>query len=133
MNKKKMQLIQSIVCVAIVVLVAIYAFLYRERIAQYASYGYWGLLIACIASTATILLPALRILAVLQYSTLLNPLGVIIIGGLGTSLGELIGYILRRKGTDIVTTNTNVKIVRWFNKSPQLAVFFILIVTITFI
>ena len=78
---------------------------------------------ACVASTATILLPAPGILVVLQYAQLLNPLIVVLIGGLGTSFGELLGYLLGRKGNDILVIDSNNRILRLFNRNPAIGVF----------
>lgn len=123
MNKRIFQMIQSLLCIAIVMFVAIITFVYRDSISSYASQGYWGLFLACVASTATILLPAPGILVVLQYAQLLNPLIVVLIGGLGTSLGELLGYLLGCKGNDILVIDSNNRILRLFNRNPAIGVF----------
>lgn len=123
MNKRIFQTIQSLLCIAVVMVVAIITFLYRDSISLYASKGYWGLFLACVASTATILLPAPGILVVLQYAQLLNPLIVVIIGGMGTSIGELLGYLLGRKGNDILNIDSNNMVIRLFNRNPIIAVF----------
>ena len=109
MNKRIFQIIQSLLCIAVVMFVAIITFVYRDSISSYASQGYWGLFLACVASTATILLPAPGIL--------------VVIGGLGTSLGELLGYLLGRKGNDILVIDSNNRILRLFNRNPAIGIF----------
>lgn len=123
MNKKIFQTVQSILCIAVVIVVAIVTFLYRDSISLYASKGYWGLFLACVASTATILLPAPGIVVVLQYARILDPIVVVLIGGIGTSIGESLGYLLGRKGNDIFNIDSNNMIIRLFNRNPMAAVF----------
>jgi membrane protein YqaA with SNARE-associated domain len=48
---------------------------------------------------------------------------VILIGGLGTSLGEMIGYLLGRSGREIINVDAkNKKILQWYDKKPYLIV-----------
>ena len=43
-------------------------------------------------------LPSSSLLVVLEYSYVLNPLSVIIVGAIGASLGELTGYMVGVEG-----------------------------------
>ncbi len=115
--------IVTIIGITIVLAVIVFAFLFRQRIEEYAMTGYVGVFIACLAATSTILLPAPGIFVVIQYSQLLNPIWVVIIGGLGTSLGEMIGYLLGRLGQAVIGVDENNRILRWFNKNVYLSVF----------
>lgn len=108
----------------LVVLIAIGgAFVFRSRIEKFAMTGYLGVLIACFAATSTILLPAPGIFVVIQYAQFLNPALVILLGGIGTSLGEMIGYLLGRSGQEIVDFNADNKVFKWFRKKTYLTVF----------
>ncbi len=123
---KRLSLLEKVLNILglIVVCVVIFsAFFYKQQIEKYAMGGYLGVLISCFASTATVLLPAPGILVVIQYAQLLNPVLVVVLGGIGTASGELIGYILGRAGKNITNFNTDNKILRFFEKHPYVAVF----------
>lgn len=121
-NKIK-QIIQSLCCLTVVVLVMAAAFFCKERIESLATTGYFGVFVACVAATSTILLPAPGILVVIQYAQLLNPLLVVLVGGIGTALGEMGGYVLGRSGNDIVQIDTTGKVFRFFKNHPKTMVF----------
>lgn len=122
-QNRKRQIIKSVCCLLIVVLVMAAAFLYKENIENLAATGYLGVFIACFAATSTILLPAPGILVVIQYAQILNPLLVVFIGGIGTALGEMGGYVLGRSGNAIVQVDTTGKIFLLFRKHPKAMVF----------
>lgn len=107
----------------VVILVIIAAYAFRSRIEKYTVTGYIGVFIACFTANATILLPAPGILVVIQYAQFLNPVLVVMAGGLGTSAGEMIGYLLGRTGKEVININTNRNVFKWFGKRPYLTIF----------
>ncbi len=123
LNSKKFKFIQSIASLLLIFFIIIITFLFKDQIEKYAITGYFGVFVACFASTASILLPAPGIIVVLQYATLLNPVAVIFIGGLGTAFGEMIGYFLGKNGNEIIDINTDVKIFKIFKKNSYFTVF----------
>lgn len=78
---------------------------FREEVKNMATLGYIGLLVACFLTNATIFLPASGIAFTVSASTVLNPFICCICGGLGTALGELIGYSCGRAGKHLVEEN----------------------------
>lgn len=122
-NNRKIQLLESICCLVIVAFVAVFAFLYKEKIENFAATGYLGVFIACIAATSTILLPAPGILVVIQYSQLLNPAVVVLIGSGGTALGEMVGYMLGRSSSTIAQINTEGRMFHFFKRHPKMMTF----------
>lgn len=120
-NAKK--LIVSIVCLVVVLSVIACAFGFRKQIETYAATGYFGVFIACFAATATILLPAPGILVVIQYAQFLSSPLVILVGSLGTALGEMLGYLLGRSGNELANIDTEKRFFQWVSKRPLLAVF----------
>lgn len=121
--EKKRKIVPSIIGLIIILTVMIGAFYFRTEIENYAITGYIGVFIACIAATSTVLLPAPGILVVVQYAQFLNPLIVILLGGLGTSIGELIGYVLGRTGGNLIKIRRDNRYIRFFNRKPYLIVF----------
>ena len=61
-----------------------------------------GLLLICFVMNSTVLLPSSSLLVVLEYSYVLNPTSVIMVGTIGASLGELTGYMVGAEGTSLV-------------------------------
>lgn len=124
MNKSRInKKVISVFGLLVVLFVIIVAFIYRSEIEEYAMTGYFGVFVACFAANATILLPAPGIFVVIQYSQFLNPIFIVILGGFGTSLGEMIGYLLGRSGKEVINFNTENKILIWFSKKPYFTVF----------
>lgn len=61
-----------------------------------------GLLLTCFVMNSTVLLPSSSLLVVLEYSYVLNPISVIMVGAIGASLGELTSYMVGAEGTSLV-------------------------------
>ena len=123
MRKTIIKRVTSVLGIVIVIGVIVSAFLFKQQIEQCAMTGYIGVFVACFAATSTILLPAPGIFVVIQYAQFLNPLAVVLIGGLGTSLGEMIGYLLGRFGQEVIEVNRGNRILKWFNRNAYLTVF----------
>ena len=123
MHSKAYKRIISALGMAIVISVIVLTFVFRKQIENYAVTGYAGLLIACFAATSTILLPAPGIIVVIQYAQILNPVIVVLLGGLGTALGEMLGYLFGRFGQAILEIDPNSKALNWFKRKTYLTVF----------
>ncbi len=81
-----------IVCA--VVLASIMIFVFRDNIAEIGKFGYIGVFFLCLFSNLTVFLPAPSLMVVVAYSQILSPVLVAIVGALGTTIGELSGYML---------------------------------------
>lgn len=123
MQKEKRGIVFDIICIVFIAFIILCSFFFKSQIEQYATTGYFGLFLACFASTATILLPAPGILVVLRYAMFLNPILVVLLGGLGTALGELLGYCLGRSGQRIININVDNKFLVFVKKRNVLAIF----------
>lgn len=67
--------------------------------------GYIGVFLATLIGSSTILFPAPNIPVIIAGSLILNPFSVGIVGGLGWSGGEIVGYIIGRNGRVIIKDN----------------------------
>jgi membrane protein YqaA with SNARE-associated domain len=63
-----------------------------DLVALAVAWGYFGVFLASFLGSATLFLPSPSFLIVVGAGTILNPLAVGIIAGIGAALGELIGY-----------------------------------------
>lgn len=122
-NNRHIKTILNAFAIIFVLVVMLVAFFYRGIIEEYALSGYIGVFAACAISTASILLPAPSIFVVIQYSQFLNPIIVLLAGSLGTSIGELLGYILGRSGNNLLHIKKNNRLFKWFEKKPSILVF----------
>ena len=80
-------------------------YLYRDRVAQFASYGYLGLFVVSVVGNATILLPLPSLAATFVAGGILNPWLVALVSAAGMSIGELSGYLAGFGGTAIVESS----------------------------
>ncbi len=82
--------------------ISVLIFLYRDRLAELASYGYLGLFIISVVGNATVLLPMPSLVATFITGGVLNPWLVGVVSGAGMALGELSGYLAGYGGGAIV-------------------------------
>jgi len=66
------------------------------------NYGYLGILIVSILGNITILIPIPFVLIIYAFGSILNPLLVGLIGGIGSTIGEFSAYLIGRGGRKII-------------------------------
>jgi len=103
--------------------IAIAVLLLNDRIAALGNYGYLGVFIISALSSATILIPAPGWAVVAAMATILNPIYVGIIAGIGSSLGELTGYMVGDGALDIAGRKQYQKFLSWIQKNDAIAIF----------
>jgi len=105
--------------VAILAVLAITYFVYsiRDRVDQFAAYGYPGIFLVALLANATVFLPAPGVAVVFAMGNIFNPLAVALAAGTGGALGELSGYLAGFSG-QAVLENTRVydRIHAWVTK-----------------
>ncbi len=74
----------------------------REQLSALGRYGYPGIFLISMASSATVFLPAPSLAVVFATGGVLNPLLVGLAAGLGEALGELTGYLAGASGRAII-------------------------------
>lgn len=79
----------QIICVVIIFAAVLFL---GGRIREFGQFGYLGVFVISLLSSATILLPVPGWMAVIAISRVLNPYLVGIVAGLGSGLGEFTGY-----------------------------------------
>lgn len=92
----------DVVALALFILVSLLAWKLKDILKEWMPLTLFGLLLTCFVMNSTILLPSSSLLVVLEYSYVLNPINVIIVGAVGASLGELTGYMVGAEGTSLV-------------------------------
>jgi membrane protein DedA with SNARE-associated domain len=91
-----------ILAITTVIGITVYVYSIRNRVDEYAVYGYPGIFLIALMTNATVLLPAPGIAIVYAMGGIFNPLGVTLAAGTGGALGELSGYLAGFSGQAVV-------------------------------
>jgi len=85
--------------------ITVYIYSIRDRVEEYAAFGYPGIFVIALLTNATVLLPAPGVAVVYAMGAIFNPLGVAISAGTGGAVGELTGYLAGFSGQAVVENN----------------------------
>jgi len=94
--------LQRLGALLVVVLVTGLILLFRDSLVQYESYGYLGVFLATLVSSATIVLPVPGLAIVYVAGSVWNPILVGLVAGLGDALGETTAYLAGYAGQGLV-------------------------------
>jgi membrane protein YqaA with SNARE-associated domain len=122
--KRLYEVISTIVPIGVAVLVTIIITIYHDELANYATYGYLGIFVACVAANSTVLLPAPSSGIVFAFGNVYPPFWVAVAGGLGATTGELVGYFAGWSGRRIVDRSEKAQRVKeWVKRYGELTIF----------
>jgi uncharacterized membrane protein YdjX (TVP38/TMEM64 family) len=82
--------------------ITIFVFSVRDRAAELAVYGYPGIFLVAMLSSATVLFPAPGLAIVFGMSGVFHPLGVAVAAACGAAIGEITGYLAGISGRSAV-------------------------------
>ena len=100
-----------------VVAITIYIFSIRDRVEQFAAFGYPGIFLIALLANATVLLPAPGVAVIYAMGAIFNPFGVGLAAGTGGAIGELSGYLAGFSGQAVVErTSAYNRIKPWVDK-----------------
>jgi uncharacterized membrane protein YdjX (TVP38/TMEM64 family) len=105
--------------IAFVVVVAITVSIYsiRERVGEFAAYGYPGIFLVMLLANATVIIPAPGVAVVFAMGSVFNPILVALAAGTGGAVGELSGYLAGFSGQAIVeNTKAYNRVLPWVQK-----------------
>jgi membrane protein DedA with SNARE-associated domain len=85
-----------------VIAISIFIFSIRDRVQEFAAFGYPGIFLIALLANATVFLPAPGIAVVFAMGSVFHPLGVGLAAGTGGALGELSGYLAGVSGQAVV-------------------------------
>jgi len=105
-----------------VVGITIGIYLIRDRVQEFAAFGYPGIFLIALLANATIILPAPGVAVVFAMSAVFHPFGVALAASLGGALGELTGYLAGFSGRAVVErTKLYERMTAWVQKYGALA------------
>ncbi|MBC7263927.1 MAG: VTT domain-containing protein [Chloroflexi bacterium] len=97
---------------------------YRDRLAQFEGYGYFGVWLIALLGNATVAFPVPSLAIVFAAGSVFNPLLVGLVAGLGEPLGELTGYLAGYAGQTIVeNTQLYARLEHWMRRYGALTIF----------
>lgn len=82
--------------------ITVYIYSIRDRVEEFAAYGYPGIFLIAMMANATVFLPAPGVAVVFAMGSIFNPLGVALAAGTGGAIGELSGYLAGFSGQAVV-------------------------------
>ena len=91
-----------VLALAAVVGVSVVVFSIRDRVEEFAAFGYPGIFLVALLANATVLLPAPGVAVVFAMGGIFNPVFVGLAAGSGGALGELSGYLAGYSGQAVV-------------------------------
>jgi len=113
----------------LVVAVSVGIFLLRPDPKRLAVYGYPGIFLISLLTSATVLLPAPGIAVVFAMGSVLSPLLVSLAAGAGAALGEISGYAAGFSGRGVVEKmEIYNRILRWMRRYGDLTILVLAIV-----
>ena len=115
-SKFQMNVLRTLALLAVVGL-TVFIYMIRDRVGDFAAFGYPGIFIIALLANATILLPAPGVAIIYAMGAIFNPLGVGLAAGTGGAIGELSGYLAGFSGQAVVErTDVYNRIKPWVKK-----------------
>jgi len=109
--------ILRILALAVVIGITVYIYSIRERVDEFAAYGYPGIFLVMLMANATVIIPAPGVAVVFAMGNIFNPILVALAAGTGGAIGELSGYLAGFSGQAIVeNTKTYNRVLPWVQK-----------------
>ena len=116
------RILARVVAFVAVVALSIYIFSIRDQAEALAVYGYPGVFLFALLSSATVVLPAPGLFIVFSIGAVLNPISVGFAAGTGSALGELSGYLAGYSGQTVVeNTQTYERVRNWMQTNRHLS------------
>ena len=94
--------ILRVLALVAVVGITVLVFSIRDRVEEFAAFGYPGIFLIALLANATVFLPAPGVAVVFAMGAIFNPIFVGLAAGTGGALGELSGYLAGYSGQAVV-------------------------------
>lgn len=99
-------------------------FVFRDRVANLAGYGYLGAFLISLLTSATIILPIPGIAVIFALGATYDPYLVGLAAGAGSALGELSGYMAGYSGQGVLKkSKTYLRMEHWMRRRGWVVIF----------
>lgn len=106
-----------VVAVIVVIGITVYIYSIRDRVEEFAAFGYPGIFLIALLANATVILPAPGVAVVFAMGSVFNPFVVAFAAGAGGAIGELTGYLAGFSGQAVVeNTAAYNRVLPWVQK-----------------
>ena len=114
----------QILALLFVVALSVLLILNRQKVAELEEYGYLGVFLISLVSSASIVLPVPSWILVATLGAILNPVLVGIVAGVGGTIGEMSGYLLGYGGR-LAIDNVALynRMVKWMKRWGSVTIF----------
>lgn len=115
--------------VGLAVLTVILLWVFREHLPTSSKYGYFGIFMANLVASSTLIVPLPGVATVFLGGSLWNPVLVGLVSGLGSMIGEIVGYLAgyggRRVIADLNRKTWLIHLEGFFRKNGFLTIFLV--------
>ena len=126
---KRASLGAALGAIALSVLITVAIVSFADEIERFQELGYIGAFLITLIGNATVILPAPAFVFVFAMGSVLNPILVGVVSGLGAALGELTGYLAGLGGSSVLEDNAIYRrFDRWMDRFGALAIFFLALI-----
>jgi membrane protein DedA with SNARE-associated domain len=102
-KKNILILVQIILLITIVIVIYKFPFDYKK----FAEFGYFGVFLTTLIGTAGLFFPVPNLLIIYGGGMAWNPFWIGLFGGIGSSIGELVGYMFGNRTSLILESKNN--------------------------
>lgn len=121
-QRMRMTVIRIVVLLIVIAVTGLIVY-FRDRIQQFAAYGYPGVFLISMAGNATLVLPVPSLAFVFAMGAVLNPILVGLAAGVGSTLGELTGYMAGFSGRALIENRARYEqVTAWMRKNGALTI-----------
>src|SRR5689334_13916905 len=118
------RMILSIILGIILLIASIYLSRIPTDFRRFATLGYVGVFFATMLGSATLFFPVPNIATVFAAGILFNPYGVAIAGGLGSTFGETVGYLVGLSSHSFpLDLKSEFGIIKWIQRHSFITIF----------
>jgi len=122
-SKRQRTLLLSVFILIALLLLTIFLLRNRNRIKEFAEFGYAGIFFVSILSNATIIMPIPGVVFTSAMGAVFNPFWVALAAGCGAALGELTGYLAGFSGQFVIDRKDwYQELTKWMKKYGNLTV-----------
>lgn len=123
MTKDRLTQISRILIVVLVIGLSVYLYSIRTEVKRLEGYGYPGIFLLNLVSSATLILPVPGVAVTSLMGAVFNPFWVAIAAGSGAALGEISGYMAGFSGRGVAQrTPSYEKIEGWMKRYGEIII-----------
>jgi membrane protein YqaA with SNARE-associated domain len=114
----------QILALFFVIALSVFLVIHRAEVVRLQGYGYVGVFLISIVSSASIVIPVPSWILVAALGAILNPVLVGIVAGIGGTIGEMTGYVLGYGGR-LAVDNVALynRMVKWMRRWGSVTIF----------